>query len=136
MDMEMVKQFMKEVVWGALATTDGEKVGVRPMSGWAWIGSELWCATGRSSDKVKQLEKVGFAEYCFCNKEGLHVRIAGACSISSDNAEKLRLYEANTLIKNHIEDPADAEYVVIKLKPERIRVMEADESYSEVELSN
>ena len=134
MDMETVKKFMKEVGWGALATTDGQKVGVRPMSGWAWIGSELWCATGSTSDKVKQLEKVGYAEYCFCNKEGLHIRIAGTCTVSSDNSEKLQLYKANALLKDHIKDPADPEYVVIKLKPERVRIMQPDERYLEIDV--
>jgi len=34
MNMEDVKQLRKEVGWGFLGTTDGKKVGVRPMHGW------------------------------------------------------------------------------------------------------
>jgi len=34
MNMEDVKQLRKEVGWGFLGTTDGKKVGVRPMGGW------------------------------------------------------------------------------------------------------
>jgi uncharacterized pyridoxamine 5'-phosphate oxidase family protein len=135
MNMAMVKKLMKEVCCGAFATTDGEKVGVRPMSGWAWIEKELWCATDEGSDKIAQLRKVPYAEYCFCNKDGLHVRIAGACTISCDNADKLRLYEANPGLKDHIEDPASPEYVVIRLKPESIRLMNPpDLVYQNIEL--
>jgi len=134
MSFEEVKTFMKEVGWGFLATADGEKVGVRPMGGWAWMGDELWCATGASSDKVAQLRKVPYAEYCFCDREGNHVRIAGACTISEDNDDKRKLYEAVPALKDHIEDPADPEYVVIRMKPERIRRMALPEmTYQEIE---
>ena len=94
MDTEEVKQFTKQVGWGFLATTDGRKVGVRPMGGLTWNQSELRCATFAASDKVAQLGKVPYAEYCFCDSAGKHVRIAGPCSISTDNAEKLWLYKA------------------------------------------
>ena len=132
MNLEKVKELMSQVGWGAFATTDGQKVGVRPMGGWAWMGDELWCATGKATDKIAQLKKVPYAEYCFGNKQGLHARIAGPCTISYDNEEKLRLYETNPVLKDHISDPAEPDYVVIKLKPDRIRLMAPDESYMEL----
>lgn len=136
MNIEEVKTFMKEVGWGALATTDGEKVGARPMGGWAWMGNELWCATGASSDKIAQLRRVPYAEYCFCDKEGKHVRISGPCTISEDNNDKLKLYEALPALKDHIEDPASPEYVLIRMRPERIRLMAtADLTYRDIELA-
>jgi general stress protein 26 len=136
MNMNDVKQLMKEVGWGFLGTTDGNTVGVRPMGGWAWMENELWCASMKSTDKISQLQAVPYAEYCFCNKEARHLRIAGPCMISSDNDEKLRLYNTNPVLKNHIDDPASPEYVVIKLRPDRIRMMEAtDLTYQEIEIS-
>ena len=135
MNMEDVKQLMKEVGWGFLGTTDGKTVGVRPMGGLAWMENELWCASMKSTDKISQLQTVNYAEYCFCTKEAKHVRIAGSCDISSDNDEKLRLYNANPILKDHIDDPASPEYVVIKLSPDRIRMMEAtDSAYTQIEL--
>jgi len=117
-----------------LATTDGEKVGVRPMGGWAWIDGELWCATGASMDKVADLKKVPYASYCFCNQHGRHARIDGPCSISTDNEDKRRLYDAQPVLKDHIPDPTSPEYVVIRMRPERIRLMKSDEmQYTEVE---
>ena len=133
MSMEEVKDFMKEVGWGILATTDGEKVDVRPMGGWAWIGNELWCASGASSEKVAHLRKVPYASYCFANQEGKHVRIAGPCTVSTDDGDKRRLYDANPMLKNHIQDPASPEYVVIRLRPEAVRFMKStDMTYSEI----
>jgi len=133
MSMEEVKSFMREVGWGDLATTDGEKVGIRPMGGWAWIGSELWCATGASSEKIAHLRKIPYASYCFANQEGKHVRISGPCTVSTQNDDKRRLYDANPMLKNHIPDPTAPDYVVIRLRPDSIRFMKSmDMVYSEI----
>jgi len=135
MNFEELKKFMKQVGWGTLATTDSRIVGARPMGGFEWKGNELLCATFDASDKVAQLKRVPYAEYCFCDKTGKHVRIAGACSISTDNAEKLWLYKALPELKKHIPDPASPHYVIIKMRPDNIRVMEsAGLKYTQIEL--
>ena len=135
MDLEELKQFIKQLGWGFLATTDGQKVGVRPMGGLTWKENELLCATFASSDKVAQLRAVPYAEYCFCDSAGRHVRIAGTCTISTDNAEKLWLYEALPALKEHVSDPASPDYVVIKMTPDNVRVMDStDMQYSQVKL--
>jgi general stress protein 26 len=132
MNLEDVKEFTKQVPWGMLATTDGRVVGVRPMSGLVWNGNQLWCATGASTDKVKHLKKVPHAEYCFCEAGGKHVRIAGPCSISADNAEKLWLHKALPLLKDYFPDPASPEYVVIKMTPDHVRATGADFAYEKI----
>ena len=135
MSLETVKNFMKEVGWGLLATSDGNKVGVRPMGSCVWMGNELWAATTDGTEKIIQLRKVPHAEYCFSNSEGKHVRIAGLCTISTNNDDKLKLYEAVPILKNYIKDPAEPTYVVIRMKPERIRLMaEAGKGYKDIEV--
>ncbi len=135
MNFEELKQFVKQVGWGFLATTDGQKVGVRPMGGLEWKDGELWCATFSGSDKIAQLKSVPYAEYCFCDSAGKHVRIAGPCTVSTDNAEKLWLYKAVPALKEHIADPASPEYVVIKMSPDNVRAMSGtDMKYTEVEI--
>jgi general stress protein 26 len=135
MNLEQVKQFIKQVRWGMLATTDGRTVGVRPMGGLAWKDNQFLCATFSASDKVAQLRKVPYAEYCFCDSTGKHVRIAGPCSVSTDNAEKLWLYKAVPALKDYISDPASPDYVVIKMSPDNVRAMEStDMKYEQVKL--
>jgi uncharacterized pyridoxamine 5'-phosphate oxidase family protein len=123
MNFEELKQFVKQVNWGYLATTDGKIVGVRPMAGLVWKDNQLLCATFSKSDKIKQLAKVPHAEYCFCDSTGKHVRIAGQCSISTDNAEKLWLYNQLPHLAKYFPDPAAPLYVIIKMTPDNIRVM-------------
>ena len=132
MNLEQVKEFINQVHWGTLATSDGNKVGARPMAGLAWKENQLWCATNTATDKIAQLNKVPYAEYCFCDASGKHIRIAGPCTISTDNAEKLWLYEAVPTLKDHIPDPASPDYVVIKMIPDNIRIMNPDFTYQPV----
>ena len=135
MNFEELKQFIKQTGWGYLATTDGKTVGVRPMGGLDWKDNRLLCATFSESDKIKQLKKVSHAEYCFCDTTGRHVRIAGPCSISTDNAEKLWLYNQLPELAKHIPDPAAPQYVIIKMTPDNIRTMAgSDMNYEQVNI--
>ncbi len=133
MTLQEAKAFMKEVGWGCLATSDGQSVGCRPMGGWAWMGKELWCAAGASSDKIAQLRKMPHAEYCFARPSGEHLRIAGPCTVSTDNADKRALFDAVPVLKNYISDPTSSGYVVIRMAPSRMRVMRGDLDYEDVQ---
>ncbi|MCX5632229.1 MAG: pyridoxamine 5'-phosphate oxidase family protein [Phycisphaerae bacterium] len=123
MNIEELKQFVKQAGRGYLATTDGKIVGVRPMGGLAWKDNQLLCATFNPSDKVSQLKKVPYAEYCFCDSTGKHVRIAGPCTISTDNDEKLWLFNQVPELAKYFPDPAAPQYVIIKMIPDNIRVI-------------
>ena len=135
MNFEELKQFVKQVNWGYLATTDGKIVGVRPMAGLVWKDGQLLAATFSDSDKIKQLKKMPHAEYCFCDSTGKHVRIAGQCSISTDSAEKLWLYNQLPHLAKYFPDPASPQYVIIKMTPDNIRVMSVSTmKYEQVKL--
>src|SRR4030042_340772 len=105
-----------------------------PMGAVAWKGGDFLCATGASSDKITQLKKVPYAEYCFCDPDGRHVRIAGPCTVSTDKDEKLWLYKELPDLKDHVSDPASPDYVIIKMTPENIRVMTPDFPYAQEKL--
>ena len=133
MSMEIVRKIMKEAATGFLATTDGQKPAVRPNGGWAWVEGELWCATAASSAKVAQIKARPYAEYCFADKEWRHVRISGPTTVSTDNKDKKKLYDLVPELKNHISDPTSPDYVVLRTKPEKIRLMDSkDMKYKDV----
>ncbi len=135
MTFEELKQFTKQTGWGYLATTDGKIVGVRPMSGLAWKDDYLLCASFGPSDKVRQLKKVPYAEYCFCDSTGKHVRVAGPCAISTDNTEKLWLYKQLPELAKYFPDPSVPEYVIIKMTPDNVRAISGtDMTYEQVKL--
>ena len=135
MNFEEVLKVMKEAVSGFLATTDGERAAVRPMGGWAWVGKELWCATGAKSAKVAEIQKRPWVEYCFADKAWNHVRITGTTTVSSEDADKKKLYDLVPLLKNYISDPKSPEYAVLRTKVEGIRYASAtDTGYTDVVL--
>lgn len=125
--MEQVRELMQTAHWGAFATSDGERVGVRPMSAWAWVDGELWVATGDPSEKTEHLRKVPYAEYCFGLPNGYHVRIAGPVAISTSEDDKQTLWRSCEGLHLHVEDPNRPELVVLRMTPERIRLMNTPE---------
>ncbi len=99
------------------------------------MGNELWSATRAGSEKTVQLSKVPYAEYCFSDNEGRHVRISGGCTISTDNDDKAKLYEAVPALRKYYSDPTTPEYVVIRMKPDRVRLMaQLGKGYENIEV--
>jgi general stress protein 26 len=58
------------------------------------------------------------------------------CTVSTNNDDKLKLYEAVPILKKYIKDPSEPKYVVIRMKPERIRLMaQAGKGYEDIEVA-
>jgi hypothetical protein len=55
--------------------------------------------------------------------------------MSTDNGDKLKLYEAVPVLKKYYKDPSSPEYVVIRMKPKRILFMApTGKGYEEIEV--
>jgi len=130
--LERVKQLMSEVGIGFLATTDGSKAAVRPMSAWLWDGPDLICATWRNSDKVAEIGKCAAGEYCFMNKDWAHVRICGALIMEDGPELKRRLYESHAPLQGLFEGPDDPRLVYLRMKVERVRFMDQETTYEDI----
>ena len=63
MSIELVKSFMREVGWGFLATSDSNKVGVRPMGSCVWMDNEPKCCIKYDADMLKNLCKATRFDY-------------------------------------------------------------------------
>ena len=134
MDFEGIKTFIKEARWGYLATTDGERPAVRPMGAVTWIDGMFCCATGTKDSKSEDIAKHHHIEYCFANKEGKHARMFGTCELSHKTEYKAKLIELYPFLGKFFKGPDDPEFVVLCMKPARIRFMDTDKSmeYDEV----
>jgi uncharacterized pyridoxamine 5'-phosphate oxidase family protein len=121
MDFKSLKKFVKDVRWGVLATTDGKTVGVRPMGSFVWVGKELWCGAEKGQEKIAQLAKVPFAEYCFSDSNGEHIRIAGPCRVSTNNEDKIKLFSLVLSLHKFYNTPYDKALVVLRMRPTKIR---------------
>ena len=133
MSMKRVRALMKEAHEGFLATTDGKRPAVRPMSAWAWFGKELWIATGTKSAKAADIRKRPGVEVCYMTKDYRHVRVAGSCTSSDAPEVKKRMFGAFPWMKDHFGSPASPGWTVLRVKPKSIRLMDTKEMrYREV----
>jgi len=133
MSMEQVHAIMKEAGACFMATTDGQKAAVRPMGGGARVGDELWFATAANTAKVAEIKAQPSVELCYANKQWRHVRISGTAVVSTDGAEKKKLFDMVPVLEKYFSGPEDPVYVVLKIKVERIRLMMVDDmQYTEV----
>lgn len=105
-----------------LATSDGKRVGVRPVRALYWADKELWCGIEKGQEKIGQLRKVPYAEYCFATPDGEHVRIAGPCILSTSLKDKTRLWDNVLSLHKFYDTPQDPALVVLRMRPKRIRV--------------
>jgi general stress protein 26 len=124
MSMEKVRALMKEAGTGFLATTDGRRAEVRCMGGWAWVERELWMATAANSRKVADIRAQEGVEICFMTPGGRNVRIAGPCTVSLARDDRHLLFQKLPMLGKHMDGPDDPNYAVLRLKPQRIRLME------------
>lgn len=125
---------MKQVGTGFLATTDGKRAAVRPMSAYAWFGRELWLATFLKSVKVADLSKHPRAELAFVAADFCNARIAGACRLSVRPEDKRNLFAAYAWMGQYFGSATNPDWGVLRLKPTRILWMGKDMKIVEVKL--
>lgn len=114
--------FIKSTPYGMLATSDGKRVGVRPVRALYWAGKELWCGIEKGQEKIAQLQKIPYAEYCFATPDGEHVRIAGPCILSTKLKDKTKLWDHVLSLHKFYKAPSDPMLVVLRMKPKKVRV--------------
>lgn len=127
MTMNEIRDFMEPLVFGFFATTDGSRAAVRPMSGWAWVENELWCATSIDSDKTADVRRTPGVEFCFSDAFGDHVRIEGTCVVSEAADDKKKLLDIRPDLAPHVGGADSPGYGVLRLKPARVRKWRQDD---------
>jgi general stress protein 26 len=125
---------MKQVKTGFFATTDGKRAAVSPMTAYIWFDKEIWLAANAKAGKVQDVRKCPKAEFCFMDAKYNHVRIAGTCKVSEKLADKAAMFKAYEVMKRYFESPESTEWVVLRLKPQRIVFMGRDMQYKKVAL--
>ncbi len=135
MSMDKVKGLMKSAATGWLATTDGKRASLRPMSAWAWSGTDIVCATPRSSAKVAEIGKCSDAEFGFAVPGWEHVRVSGSMALDEDPGVKKMLFDAFPPLQQMFKGPTDPNLAVLRMKVGRVRLFAmAKLGYDEVAL--
>ena len=119
---QILNQF-KETQFVALATIDGIRPRVRPMT-LICLDSRFWMVTSTSSDKViqiKQNENVEFTYQFNENSEDRCIRILGKARIIKDRETKTSIAKRIGFFNNHWSSPEDPDYTLLEILPDEMQ---------------
>lgn len=135
MNMDELKQMVKDAGLGYLATLEGNQPRVRPVMPAMFNDGTILVATAKSTPKLSQIEKNNNFEICFVDQRLSQVRIQGKGSINNDIKKKEWLSNAVPMLRSYFPTPEDPNFVLLELKPEKVFLIHVGESnYTQVSL--
>ena len=107
-----------------LATTDGEKAYVRPVSPVYTDEFTVYVANLRSYDKTKQIENFPKVELCYLDSDHNQVRIAGRAEVVTDRALLDMFWKKNRLLEHYLGTIDNPELIVYCINPTQVKYMQ------------
>ena len=106
-----------------LATVDGDRPRLRPVSPVRNDGFTLYVASLRSSNKTPEIEGCQHVELAYLDEGHDQVRISGSAELVTDGARKQSIWDENPLVRQFLGSIDNPEFVLYRLVPERVRFM-------------
>jgi len=119
---QILNQF-KETQFVALATMDGIRPRVRPMT-LIYLDRRFWMVTSSSSNKVAQIEQNANVEFTYQfneNSEDCCIRILGKAEIMKDRRTKTSIAKRIGFFNNHWSSPEDPDYTLLEILPDQLQ---------------
>ncbi|MEW6170375.1 MAG: pyridoxamine 5'-phosphate oxidase family protein [Candidatus Omnitrophota bacterium] len=135
MNMDELRQVVKDAGLGYLATIEGSQPRVRPVMPAMFNDGTILVATAKGTPKLSQIEKNNNFEICFVDQRLSQVRIQGKGAINNDIKKKEWLSNAVPMLRSYFPTPDDPNFVLLELKPEKVFLIHVGESnYTQVSL--
>ena len=118
----ILNQF-KETQFVALATFDGMRPRVRPMT-LIYLDRRFWMVTSTSSNKVTQIKQNPNVEFTYQfseNDEDCCIRILGKAEIIKDKNTKTSIAKRIGFFSNHWSSPEDPDYTLLEVLPDELQ---------------
>ena len=106
-----------------LATIDGDRPRVRPVSPVRTDGFTVFVANLRSYHKTAEIAANPRVELCYLSDEHDQVRIEGVAEVVTDRAILQEIWDANPLLRNYLGSIDNPALIVYRVRPERVRYM-------------
>ncbi len=106
-----------------LATIDGDRPRVRPVSPVKTDGFTVYVANLRSYHKTAEIAANPRVELCYLSDDHDQVRIAGVAEVVTDRAILREIWDANPLLRNYLGSIDNPALIVYRVRPERVRYM-------------
>ena len=119
---QILNQF-KETQFVALATIDGIRPRVRPMT-LIYLDRRFWMVTSTSSNKVIQIKQNANVEFAYQfneNSEDCCIRILGKAKIIKDKKTKTSIANRIGFFNNYWSSPEDPDYTLLEILPDELQ---------------
>lgn len=119
---QILNQF-KETQFVALATTDGIRPRVRPMT-LIYLDRRFWMVTSTSSNKVTQIKQNANVEFTYQfneNSEDCCIRILGKAKIIKDKKTKTSIAKRIGFFNNYWSSPEDPDFTLLEILPDELQ---------------
>jgi general stress protein 26 len=119
---QILNQF-KETQFVALATLDGIRPRVRPMT-LIYLDRRFWMVTSTSSNKVIQIKQNANVEFTYQfdeNSEDCCIRIPGKAKIIKDKKTKTSIAKRIGFFNNYWSSPENPDYTLLEILPDELQ---------------
>jgi general stress protein 26 len=127
LDPAEIPRLAREVVaadrFPHLATIDGDRPRVRPVSPVKTEGFTVYVANLRSYHKTAEIAANPHVELCYLSADHDQVRIEGTAEVVADRGLLQEIWDANPLLRNYLGSIDNPALVVYCVRPERVRYM-------------
>jgi general stress protein 26 len=106
-----------------LATVDGDRPRVRPVSPVRTDGFTVYVANLRSYHKTIEVEANPNVELAYLSPDHDQVRVSGRAEVLADPALLQEIWDANPLLRHYLGSPDNPELIVYRIVPEQVRFM-------------
>ena len=122
-DVGQILNRFKETQFVALATFDGMRPRVRPMT-LIHLDRRFWMVTSTSSNKVTQIKQNPNVEFTYQfseNDQDCCIRILGKAKIIEDSSTKTSIAKRIGFFNEHWSSPEDPDYTLLELVPDEMQ---------------
>jgi general stress protein 26 len=106
-----------------LATIDGDRPRVRPVSPVRTDGFTVYVANLRSYHKTEEIAANPNVELCYLDEQHDQVRLSGTAEVLTDRPLLQEIWDASPLLRQYLGSPDNPALIVYRIRPSRVRFM-------------
>src|SRR5438270_8996773 len=114
---------MKAARFPHLASIDGDRPRVRPVSPVRTDGFTVYVANLRGYHKTAEITANPHVELCYLDDHHDQVRISGVARVVTDRALLQEIWDANPLLRQYLGSLDNPALLVYRVRPTRVRFM-------------
>lgn len=120
---ELAEAVLKADRFPYLATIDGDRPRVRPVSPVRTDGFTVYVANLKSYHKTGEIAANPNVELCYLDTHHDQVRITGVAQVVDDRGTLQQIWDSNPLLRNYLGSIDNPQLIVYRIKPQQVRFM-------------